>query len=79
MRAAKDLGLLTYGYCSEEADDDYALREVEDCDSKMDDHGHPSNDRGKSKFSLPSYLDHLIFSPHELDDVMVQSSLSRKV
>nr|WIL03577.1 hypothetical protein Cplu_146 [Cedratvirus plubellavi] len=63
MRAAKDLGLLTYGYCSEEEDDDYALREVEDCD------------RGKSKFSLPSYLDHLIFSSHELDDVMRKSSL----
>ncbi|SPN79069.1 Acyl-CoA N-acetyltransferase [Cedratvirus Zaza IHUMI] len=63
MRAAKDLGLLTYGYCSEEEDDDYALREVEDCD------------KGKSRFSLPSYLDHLIFSSHELDDVMRKSSL----
>nr|WIL02885.1 hypothetical protein Cbor_150 [Cedratvirus borely] len=63
MRAAKDLGLLTYGYCSEEEDDDYALREVEDCD------------RGKNRFSLPSYLDHLIFSSHELDDVMRKSSL----
>lgn len=63
MRAAKDLSLLTFGYCSEDTDDDYALRKVEDCD------------RGKSKFSLASYLDHLIFTLVQLDDVMIESSL----
>ena len=71
MRAAKDLGLSTYGYCSDQGDEDenllfgcyQALEESEDCD------------RGKNRFSLPSYLDNLVFSTYELDKVMVESSL----